>query len=91
MGNQCCHVLIRLNEPHQSNMAVHSKHTFNTVMRTHIYTRIYMHACNLHIWQMSQRDHSKCEHELLSTVKQKPLSHLRGLCELKDCIAAKSV
>ena len=39
-----CHVLTRLNEPHQRNMVVHSKHVLLKIC-----ARIYTHASNLHI------------------------------------------
>ena len=52
-----CHVLTRLNEPHQSNMAVHSKHVLLKIC-TRIHTYAGIQFTYFHIWQMPQGAHN---------------------------------
>ena len=52
---QNCYVLTRLNELHQSNLAVHSKHVLLQICACIQFTYF-------HIWQMPQGDHNRISH-----------------------------
>ena len=52
---QNCYVLTKLNEPHQSSVAVHLKHVLLQICARIQFTYF-------HIWQMPQGDHNRISH-----------------------------